>query len=99
MEEDIRVVLRERCKKSIRLMEEWLEAQFLANAEEGTPRVGSDDLDDVPLSLLVSKGTDGRASESARGPEQSIIVETDAKIAASVATGQRRITSFFLVRD
>ena len=55
MEEEVREVLRERRKKSIRFMGEWLEAQFRANAEEGTSRFDPDGPDDVPLSLLVSK--------------------------------------------
>ena len=40
LEEEARQRVRARRARSIRLMATWLEAQALANAEEGTPREG-----------------------------------------------------------
>ena len=40
MEEEARKCIRARRARSIQLMATWLEAQALANAEEGTPREG-----------------------------------------------------------
>ena len=57
MEEDVRVVLRERRKKCIRFMEEWLKAQSCANAEEGTSGFDPDGLDEDMNQPVAVNGT------------------------------------------
>ena len=98
MEEEVRKVLRERREKSIRFMGEWLEAQSRANAEEGSSRFGPNGLDDVLLSLFVSKALVAKTGVAV-GAQGELPVGADVKVAIPEVAGQRLITSFFLARS
>ena len=65
MDEELQEIIRERRKKSIRFMEEWLEAQLQANAKEGTSRFELNDCPDEVSTPFTVKDTD----ESIRSPE------------------------------
>jgi len=83
LEEEVRHVVRVRRAKSIQIMADWLEAQAISDALEGTPREKEDE-QDVPAA--------GAASLERRKPSAA----TSAPIAA--ARGQRLIT-FYLAKS
>ena len=95
MDEERQEVIRERRKKSIRFMEEWLEAQLQANAEEGTSRHQLNDRPgDIPTPFSVKE-----ADESTKSPE-SIPGVTNGEIETEDlgTSGHPLITSFLKVR-
>ena len=78
MEDEVRQAIRARRTKSIQIMAEWLEAQALSNALEGTPREKEVE-------------TAGSAPD-ATSPEKPSSTAASTPIVA--AGGQRLITSF-----
>ena len=95
MDEELQEIIQERRKKSIRFMEEWLEAQLQANAEEGTLRLQVNDCpDDVSTPFTVKD-----ADDSIKSPE-SISEVTNGEIETEDpgTSGHPLITSVFLVR-
>ena len=95
MEEEVRKAVRERPERSIRFMEEWLEAQSRANAEEGTSRFDSDD---ATLSLLTPKGSGGNAMMLEPVQERDAFVDEGIEVEVPGTSGHQLITSFFQVR-
>ena len=84
MEEEVRHAIRARRAKSIQIMAEWLEAQAISNALEGTPRE-RDDGEDVP-------------AQCAAEPERRKPSTTAAPTPVAPASGQRLIT-FYLAKS
>ena len=91
MDEERQEIIRERRRKSIRFMEEWLEAQFQANAEEGTLRPS---LPGDFLAPFLAKGSDGRP----KSPDPILeATEGEIKTEDLGTSGHPLITSFFRV--
>ena len=95
MDKERQEIIRERRKKSIRFMEEWLEAQLQANAEEGTLRHSLKARpDDLPAPSLVKEADGSPKSPGLIPGTTKGEIETE----GLGTSGHPLITSFFHAR-